>query len=221
MDLMYAAHLPAGEGPFPTIIALHGWGASAHDLLGLAPYLHAGQAIMLCPQGPLPMEIGPGAPGYGWFPITTDAPPDPGEFRKAADLVRGFVDAALERYPIDRRHVVVLGFSQGGVVGYDLALRDPARYAGLVALSAWLPDELVGSLPRLPEHENFPTLLIHGTEDPMIPVERAQASRDNLGRLGISPVYREFPMQHEIGPEALRTLIQWLEDKVLNLIQLV
>jgi len=52
MDLLHTAHVPAGDGPFPTVIALHGWGASAHDLLGLAPLLHGGGALVLCPQGP-------------------------------------------------------------------------------------------------------------------------------------------------------------------------
>ena len=103
----------------------------------------------------------------------------------------------------------------------DLALREPERFAGLIALSSWLPADLLGSLPQRAEHENLPTLVIHGDKDPMIPVERAQESRDRLQRLGISPTYREYPMGHEINPDALRTLTQWLEDKVLNVIQLV
>ena len=47
MKLMHTAHIPAGDGPFPTIIALHGWGASAHDLLGLAPLLHGGRVFVM------------------------------------------------------------------------------------------------------------------------------------------------------------------------------
>ena len=74
MNLMHAAHVPAGDGPFPTILALHGWGASAHDLLGLAPYLHGGEALVLCPQGPVAVPIGPGINGWGWFPLTGGGP---------------------------------------------------------------------------------------------------------------------------------------------------
>ena len=51
MELLHTAHVPAGDGPFPTLVALHGWGASAHDLLGLAPWLLGGEALVLCPQG--------------------------------------------------------------------------------------------------------------------------------------------------------------------------
>ena len=55
----------------------------------------------------------------------------------------------------------------------------------------------------------------------MIPVERGQESSEHLLSLGNSPAYREYPMGHEISPEALRVVIEWLEDKVLSVIQLV
>ena len=56
MELLYTAHVPAGDGPLPTILLLHGWGASAHDLIGLAPILHGGRALVLCPQGPVALQ---------------------------------------------------------------------------------------------------------------------------------------------------------------------
>ena len=75
MDLLYTAHVPPGDGPFPTILALHGWGASAHDLIGLAPILNGGGALVLCPQGPLAFEIGQGFLGFGWFDLSQVRPP--------------------------------------------------------------------------------------------------------------------------------------------------
>ena len=57
---------------------------------------------------------------------------------------------------------------------------------------------------------------MHGTQDPMIPVDRARESRGRLIELGISPAYHEYEMGHEIRPEALRTLVQWLEERVLT-----
>jgi phospholipase/carboxylesterase len=219
MELLHTVHFPAGEGPFPTILALHGWGASAHDLLGLSPYLHGGQALVLCPQGPFSFEIGPGVRGYGWFPLG-DRGLDPDEFRKGAAVLRTFVDEALTRYPIERRKLVALGFSQGGVMAYDLALRDPGRFAGLAALSAWLPKPLSDSIPILPEHAGMPVLVQHGAVDEMIEVARARESRDLLAARGVGLTYREYEMGHEIRPEALRDLVGWLEEKVLSPIRL-
>jgi phospholipase/carboxylesterase len=220
MDLLHVAHVPPGEGPFPAVLCLHGWGASAHDLFSLAPILHGGAAIVLCPQGPLalidPQHRVP--VGYGWWDIQKGH--DPEAFAKAVGDVRSFLDEAVERYPIDPRKIVVMGFSQGGVVGYDLVLSDPARFAGLVALSSWLPDEVDAAIPSQDGLENFPALVIHGTEDPMIPVDRAQQSHQKLQARGLNVTYREYPMEHEISHEALAELVRWLEEKVFNLIQL-
>jgi phospholipase/carboxylesterase len=220
MDLLYTAHVPPGDGPFPTLLALHGWGASAHDLIGLAPILHGGMAIVLSPQGPVAFEIGQGMLGFGWFPLRESRELDPQEFQQGADAVRAFLDGALERYPVDRRKIIPLGFSQGGVMAYDLVLRDPGRFAGLVALSSWLPELVDRGIPESDELRNFPVLVMHGTEDPMIPVARAQESRDLLIKRGLDVTYREYEMGHEIRPEALRDLVEWLESKAISPIQL-
>lgn len=220
MNLMYTAHVPRGDGPFPTVFALHGWGASAHDLLGLAPFLLRGEALVICPQGPVDVPIGPGMQGHGWFPLAGGGPLDLAAFRGAADELRGFLAEAGERYPVDPRKQVLLGFSQGGVLAYELALRAPERWAGLAALSAWLPRPLAEDVPHRDEHKGFPVFVCHGTEDEMISVERARESRDVLLPFDVGLTYREYPMGHEIRPETLRDLLEWLESKVVSPIQL-
>jgi phospholipase/carboxylesterase len=216
MELLYTAHVPAGDGPFPTIIALHGWGASAHDLVGLAPIFDGGRSLVLCPQGPLAFQAGPGQVGYGWFPLKSGGPTDPAEVRQGVDALQRFIDEAFAVHPVDRRKVAILGFSQGGVMAYDLVLRSPADYAGLIALSSWLPDEMAESIPANSELENLQTLVIHGTKDPMISIDLARESRDALAKLGVSASYREYEMGHEINPEALQLLIGWLDEKLVN-----
>ena len=220
MNLLHTAHVPAGEGPFPTILALHGWGASAHDLLGLAPVLLGGEALVLCPQGPVSLEVGSSIAGHGWFPIEAGRAPDPAEFRKGADALRAFVDAAVDAYPVDRRKLVALGFSQGGVMAYDLVLSEPERFAGVVALSSWLPEAVDRAIPASEASKNLPALVIHGSQDPMVPLAGAQESRQRLLARGLNVHYREYPMQHEINPEALRELVIWLEEKVFQPIRL-
>ena len=148
MDLLYTAHSPAGrwtlpDGPRPPRLG----GERPRSLLGLAPYLGRGRSAWSCvPEGPLAFEVGPGAVGHGWFPqLAAGAPPD--EEAIAAESVEGlagFLDACLAAYPVDTSKLVLLGFSQGGVMAYALALRDPRRYAALVALSSWLPEAIAG-----------------------------------------------------------------------------
>lgn len=216
MDLLYTAHVPAGDGPHPTILLLHGWGASAHDLIGLAPVLHGGKTLVLCPQGSLAFQAGPGMLGYGWFPLVPGRPPDPAAIETARLQVEAFLDGALARYPIDRARLIVAGFSQGGFLAYQIALRSPDRFAGLMALSSWLPQEVASAIPAQPAHKQLPALVVHGSDDPMVPIARAYASRDALLALGVPMVFREYPMGHEIRPEALRDIVRWLEERVLS-----
>lgn len=216
MDLFHTAYVPAGDGPFPAVVALHGWGANAHDLLGLAPLLHGGRALVLCPQGSFTLRGRRGEEGYGWFRLVPGVPTEPAALARSAAELRGFLDRAVERYPVDPRRIVPLGFSQGGLLAYELGLRDPGRFAGLAALSASLPEPVAQSLPRQPEHEDFPVLVVHGTRDRAIDVERARASRERLRPLGVALTYRELEMGHEIAPEALRVLDEWLSQRAFK-----
>ncbi len=215
-SLLYAAHVPGGDGPFPTVILIHGWGANAHDLLGLAPLLHDGGALVLCPQGPVTVPIGGGQQGCGWFQLVPGQPPDPEEFRRNARRLEDFVTLCESRYPIDRRALVIGGFSQGGTMAYGLALSEPARYAGIMGLSTYFPALLAEELPHRPEQEGMPVLVLHGTADPLIDVERARESREALRAFGVSLTYREFEMGHEIRPEALRVAVRWLEERAFQ-----
>jgi len=143
-------------------------------------------------------------------------PTDVEAFRHAADLLRDFVRQVVVRYPIDPERIVLAGFSQGGMMAFDLAMREPARFAGLVALSTWFPPQLAEDVPKLPEHEGFPVLVLHGTRDDRIEVERARESREALRPYGVALTYREFDMGHEIRQDALKVILQWLDDKAFK-----
>jgi len=214
MHLLHTVYEPAGDGPHPTIVALHGWGANGMDLLGLAPYLADGQFLVLCPQGQVEVPLGPMV-GYGWFPLTMGAPPDPRAFAAGVEDTRRFLDAAMRRYPIDPHKLVVLGFSQGGVIAYALALTEPERFAGLVALSSWLPAPLLDTLPPR-TYDRLATLIHHGTNDDLIEVGRGRESVERLRALRVPLAFREFDMGHEINADSLADLSAWLADKIVS-----
>jgi phospholipase/carboxylesterase len=216
MQLAHVLFEPSGDDPHPTILALHGWGAGALDLLGLAPYLCGGRFLVICPQGPLEVPLGGRAVGYGWFPLTMDLPPDLPAIVSARDRLRAFLDSALERYRIDRKKIVALGFSQGGVMAYGLALADPERFAAVAVLSSWLPKELVGLFSTKGTNSLPPTLVQHGSLDELIQLGRARESIEILRGINPQVTYREYEMGHEISAQSLAELSAWLEEKVLK-----
>jgi phospholipase/carboxylesterase len=216
MNLIHTIFEPESAGPHPTLLTLHGWGANAFDLLALAPYLCGGQFLVLCPQGPLQVPIGRSAVGYGWFPISGGGMMDTRAVLRAREELRTFLDEALRRYPIDSKKLAVLGFSQGGVMAYSLGLGEPERFAAIVALSSWLPKDLLSVLPDVPATEQLPVLIQHGSQDPLVDVGRARQSVETLRDLRVPVTYREYDMGHELNAHSLRDLSAWLQEKVLS-----
>ena len=123
-------------------------------------------------------------------------------------------DRLRERYAVDKRKLVILGFSQGGVLAYRVALAAPRRFAGLAALSSWLPPQLVATIPPADGRDELPTLVQHGTGDEIIAVARAQQSTEALRALRVPVIYREYEMGHEMNGDSLLDLARWLEEKV-------
>lgn len=218
MQLIHTIFEPQGDGPHPTVLTLHGWGANAMDLLGLAPYLAGGRFLVLCPQGAVQTPVGPGAVGYGWYPIVpgSGAPPDLDAILSARQQLLEFLEAAETRYAIDRTKLLVLGFSQGGVMAYTLALSEPQRFTALIALSTWLPAELLESMPDASASQHLPTLIQHGSRDDLVTVERARQSVETLRELRVPLTYREYDIGHEMSAQSLTDLSNWLQDQVLS-----
>jgi phospholipase/carboxylesterase len=215
MELIHTLYQPVGKGPHPTILTLHGRGASAFDLLGLAPYLCGGRFLIICPQGPLETPIGPEATGYAWYPMSMGGPPDIASMLMSRQRLQQFLDECLAQYPIDSKKLAILGFSQGGVMAYSVALAGARRFAALVALSSWLPQELTPHLTLAEAAPPLPILIQHGTQDSMIEIQRARQSVETLRQAGVPLDYREYEMGHEIRPRSLNDLSAWLEEKVL------
>lgn len=216
MELIHTLYQPSGPGPFPTLLTLHGRGANAFDLLGLAPYLCGGRFMVICPQAPLETPIGPESVGYAWYPMSMGGPLDVDAILASRRRLEVFVDQCAQSYPIDLQKFGIVGFSQGGVMAYSLTLTNPERFTALAVLSSWLPKELLPRIEINAAVQTLPSLVQHGTEDPTIQVDRARSSVEILRQLKVPLTYREYAMGHEIGSKSLADLSAWLEEKVLS-----
>lgn len=210
--IVHTVYHPPAVGPLPTVVAIHGHGANAFDLLGLAPYLAGGQLLVICPEAEFALQ--PGTPSYTWFEVASGGRPGERsfeEFERVAGNLRAFIESAVPSYGGDPLRTVVLGFSQGGTLAYRLGLGEPDRYRGIAALSTWLRPEVDPLVDRA-QASKLRMIVQHGTEDSMIEVVRARESRDRLVALGVTPEYHEYPMAHEIRPDSMADLNRWLED---------
>jgi phospholipase/carboxylesterase len=106
--------------------------------------------------------------------------------------------------------IVLAGFSQGCAMTLMTGLRAAERLAGLVGLSGYLPLADKIAAERTSINGDLPIFLAHGRHDPVIPIDRAIASRDALVALGHPVEWHEYPMPHSVCAEEIADLNRWL-----------
>lgn len=208
--LKYLTVLPDDYDPqtsYPLIIMLHGFGANMQDLAGLASVINSRGYVYACPNAPIMFDLGGGHPGYGWSSPRGQSTAE--EIQTAEQLLAEFFEEVLPQFQVAPGRALLLGFSQGGGMTYRCGLARPETFAGLVALSASLPDPEILQ-DRLPEVRTQPVFIAHGTSDPMIAAERAQAAREFLEGAGYPLEFHEYAMGHEINQDVLSDLIPWI-----------
>jgi len=197
---------------YPLVVLLHGFGANMHDLVSLAPALDSSGYIYSFPNAPYPVDFGGGAVGYSWTlgrpgviePESITAPNQSAEERLAA-----FLEEQIASNDIDSGRVVLAGFSQGGGLTLRFGLPRPDKFAGLAVLSgAFREDEAIRT--ALPEARTQPIFIGQGRYDPLVSLERGQATLDFLKSAGYAPDYHEYDMAHEISDAELDDLRPWL-----------
>ena len=203
---------PASGGkPRRLVILLHGLGADGNDLIGLAPYWARllPDAEFLSPNAPFPCDMAPY--GYQWF-SSQDRSPEAalGGVRAAAPILDAFIDEALEERGLGSRELALVGFSQGTIMSLFVGLRRAEPVAGIVGFSGRLlaPELLASELRSRP-----PVLLVHGTEDPLVPYGSLAAAETTLKAAGV-PVetVTSVGIGHSIDDQGLRRGGQFLKN---------
>jgi phospholipase/carboxylesterase len=92
-------------------------------------------------------------------------------------------------------------------------LSHPTRVSGVIAQSGYVPNGVDLEIQEA-KLTTKPFILTHGTQDTLIPVEWARASRDRLQALGVDLTYQEFPMGHSVSMESLLVISDWLRKQL-------
>ena len=175
-----------------------------------------GQLQVICPQAEFALEGAPYsyAPMYTWMRRGANDRPIDGELDRVARALSSFIDTVCDRYNVDTDRLALMGFSQGGFLAYRLALSEPHRWQGAAMLSTWLSDEAADDVHE--DAADLPLLVQHGTNDPLVGIDKGRTSRDQLQAMRMNLDYREYPMQHEIGRQSIHDLSAWLTERLLS-----
>jgi len=209
---LYSISVPPqnGRSPQGAVVLLHGWGANCQDIAGLADYMDLSDYQLVFPEAPFPHPYNP--VGKMWYNFPQDYRFLGGaEFGDRADLSTSrqrlieFLTHFTQTSNIPWSRIILGGFSQGGAMTLDVGVRLPL--AGLMILSGYLHAPLQPQQTSLP-----PTLMIHGRQDQVVPLQAAHQARDSLVAIGITPNYQEYDMGHEIQPIALRQIQSFVKE---------
>ncbi|CAA0090315.1 Carboxylesterase 2 [Zhongshania aliphaticivorans] len=198
------------------VIWLHGLGASGHDFVPVVPHLGLPEAHgvrFIFPHAPeIPVTINGGMVMPAWYDIlamSIEREIDHVQIESSAAAVRDLIQRELDA-SIRSDRIVLAGFSQGGAVVYHAALSYSKPLAGLLTMSTYFATAKEVSLAE--ENKTLPIHIFHGSQDPMVPESMGHSANQILQSMGFSPVYRSYPMQHEVCAEEIADIGQSLKD---------
>jgi phospholipase/carboxylesterase len=207
-DLMEAIEIETGPNPAASVIWLHGLGADGHDFEPIVPELRLAKPVrFVFPHAPIrPVTINQGMRMRAWYDIFQfgAGPEDDAGVRASQKLVEGLIQKE------QGKKVILAGFSQGGAIVLQTALRHPERLAGVMALSTYLPLSATLEKERHKANHDVPIFMAHGKFDDIIPIDKAKRSREILEKLGYPVTWKEYPMPHSVCAEEIVDISRFL-----------
>ncbi len=193
----------------PLILLLHGYGSNEEDLFSFATELPE-EYYIISARAPYDLQYG----SYAWYAINFDADQnkfsDHEQAKVSRDIIAGFIDELVANYPIDETQIALVGFSQGSILSYAVALSYPEKVQKVVAMSGYLNLEIVAEDYLKNNFTNLKIFASHGTVDQVIPVEWARKTPAILENLGINLTYKEYPVGHGVAPQNFYDFKNWL-----------
>jgi phospholipase/carboxylesterase len=185
------------DAPTHAVILLHGWGANAQDLASLAPLLKLPSVKFIFPNAPHPHPFS--AQGRMWYDLETQK-----YLEETRRDLKSWLRSLPETLNLPLDKIFLGGFSQGGAMTLDVGHDFPL--AGLMCLSGYLHPHL-----DFRPVDAKPTLVIHGRQDPVVPIQAARLTQQKLTQSQWNIEFHELAMAHEITPQVLELIQAFLE----------
>jgi phospholipase/carboxylesterase len=195
----------------PFLLLLHGYGSNEEDLFSFASELPE-EYYVISARAPYDMMYG----SYAWYAINFDADEnkfsDLGQARESRDLIVKFIDELVATYPLDPEKATLVGFSQGCILSYSVAMSYPQKVQRVVGMSGYFNEEIAVDNYKTNDFSNLQIFASHGNVDQVVPVEWARKAKPILDNLGIKNIYKEYPVGHGVAPQNFYDFRNWLNE---------
>ncbi len=193
----------------PAIIMLHGFGSDENDLFSFASELPEKYTIISL-KAPIRME----PYGNAWYTIYFDNLQgkfsDDEQAIASREIVSKCIDEIVEKYQVDGNNITLLGFSQGTILSFAVALSYPEKVKNVIGLSGYINEEILKKGYADNDFGGLSVYTSHGSIDEVIPVQWARKTKPFLDRLNIECSYSEFPVGHGVAPQNFQEFKDWL-----------
>ncbi len=200
------------ENP-PLLLMLHGYGSNEMDLFSFADEL-PDEFLIISARAPISL----GYSGFAWYSINFDEKNDKfsniTEAKEAREIIASFLDIIIEKYKVNKEKIFLLGFSQGTILSYALALKYPEKVRYVVALSGYINEELAPDSFQIKNYKKLDFFISHGNVDQVLPIEWARKAPEILNILGIKNVYKEYNVGHGVHHQNFYDLKKWIIDRI-------
>ncbi|WP_438307370.1 alpha/beta hydrolase [Pseudomonas guariconensis] len=197
------------------VIWLHGLGADRYDFLPVAEALqeHLLSTRFVMPQAPTrAVTINGGYAMPSWYDIKAMTPAraiDEAQLEASADQVVALIETERAK-GIDLTRIFLAGFSQGGAVVLHTAyIKWQEALGGVLALSTYAPT--FNENHQLSAcQQRTPALCLHGVHDPVVIPSMGRTAYEHLKQWGVEVAWEEYPMEHEVVPQEINDIYNWL-----------
>ncbi|MEP1985007.1 MAG: alpha/beta fold hydrolase, partial [Maribacter dokdonensis] len=130
------------------------------------------------------------------------------------DKIKNFIDEACSTYGLDEKNVNLLGFSQGTILSYAVALSYPEKVKNIIAFSGYINENILVETYKENNFDHLNFYSSHGDMDQVIPIDWARKAPVILEKLNIKHVFEEFPAGHGVAPQNFYSLKKWISTKI-------
>ena len=206
-----------GVKPVGAVIWMHGLGADYNDFVPIVEELKLPFSLkFVFPNAPIiPVTINNGYQMRAWYDITDFSSltreVDSAGILENRERIHLLIENLIQE-GFKPEEIIIAGFSQGGVMAYYTGLGLDYSFAGIMILSAYLPDTSLIDVAKIQHKLKMPFLICHGQQDPVVSIDYAREAVKYLQSLDVNYQWFEYPMPHSVCYEEVVTNSNWIKQ---------
>ena len=193
----------------PAVFFLHGFGSNMHDLFALGTYF-PGEWTCISLEATVSIGFG----GWAWAELDYNNMlelPKPEQIYKHRTKIIQSIKISIQKLKLDSSQIYLVGFSQGASMSLFCGLTRPEMFHGIASLCGYIELNDFSKEINKDKVSELNLFIGNGTEDNVVPISLGRITKTNLERVGIQPIYQEYPAGHSISNDCLQDMLKWFK----------